>query len=198
MSQLDCGFGEACQSVKRVLCVWSEQAYGRVKYPNYSEAHPCKCHLTYTQLLFYLTALKLYSTQPYIETRLNKRLEAIHVHRHVHKHTHNLSKHTYSLENNYRVWRGGKYTHTHTHTRTHCHACRKNNTCLWGWHQCCNIVYSNTVSPPWFLFTRQQCAWGLWEVLGDPAHSGDLSLKLNRQQQKSPRLGLLNYITVVH
>ena len=118
MSQLDCGFGEACQSVKRVLCVWSEQAYGRVKYPNYSEAHPCKCHLTYTQLLFYLTALKLYSTQPYIETRLNKRLEAIHVHRHVHKHTHNLSKHTYSLENNYRVWRGGKYTHTHTHTDT--------------------------------------------------------------------------------
>lgn len=38
-------------------------------------------------------------------------------------HTHNLSKHTYSPENNYCMRIGGKQTHTHR--LRHCHACRK-------------------------------------------------------------------------
>lgn len=63
------------QSVKHVW-VNSEQTHDRfrrTKYPNYSEARVCWCHLTYTQLLFCLTALHRHSTQHHIETQLNKR-----------------------------------------------------------------------------------------------------------------------------
>ncbi len=141
MSQLDCGFGEACQSVKRVLCGWTGIQPFQKKYPNYSETRPCKCHLTYTQLLFYLTALHWFSTQPHIETQANKSLrQFMYAGLCTNTHTHNLSKHTYSHANNYCTWRGG----THTHRQTHCHACRKNNNCLW-WHQCYNTPQSSLI-----------------------------------------------------
>lgn len=47
------------------------------------------------------------------------------------------------------------------------------------------------------MFTRQLRARGRSQVLGDPALSGDLSLKLNRRQQKRPRASLLNYTAAV-
>lgn len=47
------------------------------------------------------------------------------------------------------------------------------------------------------MFTRQLRARGRSQVLGDPARSGDLSLKLNRRQQKRPRASLLNYAAAV-
>lgn len=179
------------------MCCVGEQAYNhftRVKCPNYSEAHPGKCHLPYTQLLFCLTAYHWYSTQPRIEARVNKRLrQFMYTGLCTNTHTHNLSKHTFTWQQLLYVKRG--YTHTCRHTVTH--AGKTILVCEDG----TNVVIQSIViqcSARWLLFTQQQGAWGHWEVLGDPARSGDLSLKLNREQQKSPRPGLLNYITVVH
>lgn len=90
----------------------------RTKYPNYSEAYPSKCHLTYTQLLFYLTALHWYSAQLCIETQLNKRLVQS-MYTGLCTNTHNLSKHTYSLENNCCMSKGGgadRCIHTAMHS----------------------------------------------------------------------------------
>lgn len=44
-------------------------------------------------------------------------------------HTHNLSKHTYSPENNYCMRIGGKQTHTHTQAET-LSRMQENNNCV--------------------------------------------------------------------
>lgn len=145
---------------------------------------PC----THTQSVFPLTTLRWYSTQPHNETQWNKSPTQI-----MYKGPKaNIHIHPKTI-----IVRGWGQTHAHIEAETLSRV-QDNNHCVRGWRRCCNTVYSNTVYSSSTLFTRQLRARGLWEILGDPTCSGDLSLKLNRQQQKRPRASLLNYITVVH
>lgn len=142
---------------QRVCCV-REQTYSHLrsmKYPNYSEAHCCKCHLPYTQLLFCFTALG--RCKPYISYwNLNEqKTEAIQDHW-LSAGTHNLSKHTHWLEHNYCMycyWRAGQ-THVYTGRHTVTHTEKPSLSARMG----PNVVIKSIViqcSPQWCLFAQQ-------------------------------------------
>lgn len=175
---------QMCRSVRLVMFILHyTQERSQLQWD-----HPHKCHLAYTVIVLLNSDL---AHSLILKPNWIKAWD----HSCTQPHTDNLSKHTYSPENNY--WRRIE-ANGHTQRQRHCHACRENNNCVWRWHPCCNTDHSTTVYSPSLLFTHEQSAWCCSVVLGDPVHSGDLSLESNRQQQKAPRASLLNYITVVH
>lgn len=97
--------------------------------------HPYKCHLTYTVIV-------LLNSDPAHSLILKPNWTKDWGHSCTQTHTDNLSKHTYSPENNY--WRRIG-ANRRTQRQRHCHACRENNNCVRRWHPCCTTDHINTV-----------------------------------------------------